>query len=232
MFHLTHISLAVPDFSTLSRRSSILSVALPKKNRKKTILVVDSTGAKVYGEGEWKVHKHGQSKHRTWRKIHIAIGEDGEIRAVDVTKNDNDDAAVVESILGQEEGRITALVGDGAYDTLKVYQSCLDKGIARILVPPRSSAKILHHGNKSAPAHPRDVNLRIIRKKGRSRWKEESGYHVRSTVEATMFRFKRIFGERLSAREWSRQVTEVRIRVALLNRMLYLGMPTTQKVLG
>lgn len=223
-------TLTAPDYSTLSRRGRYLLVKLPKKAKKKTIIVVDSTGAKVYGEGEWKVRQHGKSKRRKWKKIHIAIDEKGEVRAADVSDEGTTDADVVASLLGQEAATITAFHGDGGYDKRKVYEECHARQVRHVLIPPQHNAKIWQHGNRAAPPHPRDANLRAIRNGGRKRWKEESGYHLRSLIENTMFRFKTIFGDRVLSREDRRQVTELKLALAMLNRMFELGRPESYAV--
>jgi hypothetical protein len=83
LFAILNIHLPVPDHSTLSKRSKILQVELPRKTSASLNLVLDSTGLKIYGEGEWKVRKHGYSKHRSWRKLHLGSNPDnGEIQAV------------------------------------------------------------------------------------------------------------------------------------------------------
>jgi hypothetical protein len=230
VFRMTNMRLVVPDYSTLSRRSDGLTVLLTKRKKEKTILIVDGSGAKVFGEGEWKVRQHGYSKHRTWKKIHIAIDEDGEIRAEEMTGNDTHDSEVVGDLFFQEEAKIEAFAGDGAFDTRGVYTACQDRSVSRILIPPRHGAKIWQHGNLRADPHPRDENLRAIRKKGRAQWKIESGYHIRSGVENTFFRWKTIFGERLRSRVEARQRTEVRIVATALNRMLSLGMPDSYAI--
>ena len=80
------LDLGVPHDSTLSRRAAELAVDLARKSRGPLHLVLGSTGRKVYGEGEWKVRKHGYSRRRTWRKLHPAIdAETPEIQAVMVT---------------------------------------------------------------------------------------------------------------------------------------------------
>lgn len=225
VFRMTSVSLDVPDYSTLSRRSDGLTVLFTKRKKEKTILIVDGSGAKVFGEGEWKVRQHGASKRRTWKKIHIAIDEDGEIRAEEMTDNATHDSEVVKDLFLQEDATIEAFAGDGAFDTRSVYTACQDRNVSRILIPPRQGAKIWQHGNSSQPLHPRDVNLRAIRKKGRKLWKIESGYHIRSGVENTFFRWKTIFGDRLRSRVEARQHTEVRIMASALNHMFSLGMP-------
>lgn len=230
VFRMTSIPLDVPDYSTLSRRGDGLTVLLAKRKKEKTIIIVDGSGAKVFGEGEWKVRQHGYSKRRTWKKIHIAIDEDGEIRAEEMTDNDIHDSEVMKDLFQQEDAKIEAFAGDGAFDTQAVYTACQDRNVSRILIPPRHGAKIWRHGNCSAPSHPRDENLRAIRQMGRKQWKIESGYHIRSGVENTFFRWKTIFGDRLRSRVEARQRTEVRIVAAALNRMFSLGMPDSYVV--
>lgn len=230
VFRMTDVELIIPDYSTLSRRGDGLTVLLAKRKKEKTILVVDGSGAKVFGEGEWKVRQHGYSKRRTWKKIHIAIDEDGEIRAEELTSNDTHDSEVVKDLFQQEDAKIEAFAGDGAFDTQGVYTACQDRDISRILIPPRHGAKIWRHGNQHASPHPRDVNLRAIRRVGTKQWKIESGYHIRSGVENTFFRWKTIFGDRLRSRVEARQRTEVRIVAAALNHMFSLGMPDSYAV--
>lgn len=230
VFRMTNISLDVPDYSTLSRRADGLTVLLVKRKKEKTILIVDGSGAKVFGEGEWKVRQHGVSKRRTWKKIHIAVDEDGEIRAEEMTDNATHDSEVVDDLFSQEEANIEAFAGDGAFDTDGCYTACQNRNIPRILVPPRHGAKIWQHGNRHVSPHPRDENLRAIREKGRKRWKIDSGYHIRSGVENTFFRWKTIFGDRLRSRVEARQRTEVRIVAAALNRMFSLGIPDSYAI--
>ncbi|MCK4554535.1 IS5 family transposase [Candidatus Parcubacteria bacterium] len=231
LFKLMDIDLNVPDFSTLSRRSENIEINIPKNNNKENIVVaVDSSGLKVFGEGEWKVRKHGWSKHRTWRKMHLMVTPDGEIRAADLTENNITDADVVDDLFQQESADIDAFAGDGAYDKKKVYNACKKKEIKRILVPPQKNAKIIQHGNSKLLPHPRDENLREIKKTSRKKWKEKCGYHVRSLSETAMFRFKTIFGDKLNSRELNRQKTEFLISVSILNKMTGFGMPNSYAV--
>lgn len=232
IFKLTDIKLKVPDYSTLSRRSVNLKVKLPKKKTKKgkITIILDSSGLKVYGEGEWKVRQHGKSKRRTWRKIHLAITPDGEIKVAKLTENNISDDEAALDILDQEQAPIKAFAGDGAYDTRKVYDKCQEKQIKKILIPPQKNAKIWHHGNCKGLPHPRDENLRQIRKTSRRKWKERIGFHIRSLSETAVFRYKTIFGDRLNARGAQQQTTEVLISASILNRMLQLGMPESYAV--
>lgn len=232
IFRMMRINLPVPDHTTLSKRGKAVKVNLPKKSNPKLNIVMDSTGLKIYGEGEWKVRQHGVSQRRTWRKLHIGANpEDGEIQAVILTENSISDDAAAEVLLEQIEQEIEKFAADGAYDKRKVYD-CLNAhspGV-KILIPPRKNARIWKHGNTQAARLKRDENLRSIRKHGRKEWKKNSGYHVRSLSETVMFRLKTIFGDDLSARLLETQTTQALVRCAALNRMTHLGMPQSYKV--
>jgi hypothetical protein len=232
LFALMRVNLPVPDHSTLSKRGKELKVKLPKKTSQNLDIVMDSTGLKIYGEGEWKVRQHGVSKRRTWRKLHVGANpQDGEIQAVILTENSVSDDQVVAVLLEQIEQEIARFAADGAYDKRKVYDSLnAHSPDVDILIPPRKNARIWKHGNTKTQRLKRDKNLRSIRKHGRKEWKQESGYHVRSLAETTMFRLKTIFGNELSARLLETQTTQALVRCAALNRMTHLGMPQSYKV--
>src|SRR6266508_4734572 len=232
LFRMMKIDLPVPDHSTLSKRGKELKVNLPKKTSQSLNIVMDSTGLKIYGEGEWKVRMHGVSKRRTWRKLHVGANpEDGEIQAVLLTENKVSDDQAVEKLLGQIEQTILDFAADGAYDKCKVYDSLnTHSPEVTILIPPRKNARIWKHGNTKTQRLKRDENLRAIRKAGRKAWKKNSGYHVRSLAETTMFRLKTIFGNELSARLLETQTTQALVRCAALNQMTHLGMPQSYKV--
>jgi IS5 family transposase len=226
---LLGVKLPIPDYTTLNRRAKELKVQLATSEKGSVHLVLDSTGLKVYGEGEWKVRKHGYSKRRTWRKLHLAVDEaTGEIEAEVLTEARVDDAEVTAELLEQTRTTIEQMSADGAYDKEKVYQAAMDKKVANITVPPRRDA-VLWAETPTAP-HPRNTNLRRVWEGGRKAWKEENGYHRRSLAETAMFRFKTLFGDRLSAREQQRQKTEARIKCAALNRMTRLGMPQSYRL--
>ena len=229
---LLDADVGVPDYTTLCKRSAELAVALPiSPTAEAKHIVVDSTGLKIYGEGEWQVRQHGHSKRRTWRKLHLSVDENSqEIQALVLTEAGVDDAEAGQQLLADTPGEIEQVSGDGSYDKRKFYVACTTRQVKRIAIPPRRDAKIWQHGNcKQAPL-PRDENLRRIRQVGRKRWKLESDYHRRSLAETAMFRIKVIFGHSLSARTLTRQVTEAAIRAAALNRMTQLGMPDSYRV--
>lgn len=220
----------IPDYSVICRRQKSLKVKLNRISKGQRVhIVLDSTGLKVYGEGEWKVRQHGWGKHRTWQKLHVAIAPDStEVLAVELTSNAVHDSEVAEPLLNQIPDKIKTARGDGAYDKWKVYEPLAKRKI-RPIIPPQKNAKIKQHGNSNAPPLPRDETIRAIRKTSRQKWKERTGYYQRSKVETFMFRYKTTFGDRLMSREFENQVTEVRIGCKILNTMLSLGRPVSVK---
>lgn len=232
IFRLLKVALTVPDHSTISRRMAGVEVGLPLlKTNKARHLVCDSTGLKVYGEGEWKVRIHGISKRRMWRKLHLGIDQaTGEVVVAGASENSvSDDEMFVEMIQVVEE-EIEQVSADGAFDRKKVYQALEKHRIKRAAIPPRKGAKIWKHGNRKGERHIRDENLRGVRKHGKPKWKRQSGYHRRSLAETGVFRFKTIFGEKLQSRKQENQFQEMIIKCAALNRMTHLGMPESYKV--
>ena len=223
---MADLDLPVADYSTLCRRRKSLEVCLPRQSKDRSIhIVIDSTGMKVFGEGEWKVRQHGYSKRRTWRKLHIGVDETTqEIVAAVATTNNVSDGQVIEDLLDQVEEEIEQVSGDGSYDKRNCYEA-IKKRKARAAIPPRKDAKIWQHGNSNKEKLSRDENLRRIRKVGRKKWKRESKYHRRSLAETGVYRLKTIFGERVSARKFEGQGVQMLVRCAALNKMTHLGMP-------
>jgi len=232
IFRMMQIELCVPDHTTLSRRSKGLKVQLSKGKREKLDLVVDSTGLKVYGEGEWKMRKHGKSKRRTWRKLHLSVDpHSGEIETMLLSGAGMTDGEAAVVMLQDIEQPIETYSADGAYDKRKVYRNIMEHSAdCQINIPPQKKARIWQHGNCKAPPHPRDENLRYIRKHGRNAWKRDAHYHQRSLSETAMFRVKMIFGDHLSTRLMSTQCTQAAIRCQALNIMTQQGMPESYRV--
>jgi hypothetical protein len=223
---LMNAEIPIPDYTSLAKRASKLTIDLGVSNRKGPIdIVVDSTGLKVFGEGEWKMRTHGKSKRRTWRKLHLAVNPDTqEIEAEVLTENSGHDSDQVHELLEQIPNDIETFYGDGSYDKWKVYDELSTKG-SDAIVPPQHNAKIKQHGNSTAPPLPRDEAIRRIRGVGRRKWKEEVGYHCRSLAETAMFRIKTIFGGVLKNRALPNQQTEARLRCKILNKFTQRGMP-------
>lgn len=231
VFALMGLELPVPDHSTISRRMRKLQVSLPVVDTAHARhVVVDSTGIKVYGEGEWKVRQHGVSKRRTWLKLHLGVDEKtGEIVAAVVSTNDVTDSQALPDLLEQVTDEIEQVSADGAYDTENSYRT-IEKRRAKPVIPPRKNAVIHQHGNCKAPPRTRDQTLRSIRKHGRKIWKQQSGYHRRSISETTMFRHKNAFGGAVRSRSFDNQATELLCQCAILNRMIQLGKPVSVPV--
>ena len=153
------LQLPVPDYSTLSRRRKTLGVELlASLPTGRLHLVVDATGFKVYGEGEWKVRQYGYAKRRTWRKLHIGINEaTGEIIAALASSNDFRDDALLGDLLNQVPGEVTQVSGDGIYDSLKCYK-LLRQRRARAAIPPCRKAKL----SRKAELQERNANIERI----------------------------------------------------------------------
>jgi Transposase DDE domain len=232
VFGLMQVTLAVPDHSTLSRRGHTVQIQLPKRVRGPLHVVMDSSGLKVFGEGEWKVRQHGWSKRRTWRKMHLSVDAvSGEVQAAMLSTAGVSDAEMVEPMLTQMEEPITWVAADGAYDKRTVYARLHARAPdAEVAIPPRHNARIWQHGNTHAPPHSRDEVVRFMRMHGRAKWKEVSAYHQRSLAETAVFRFKTIFGDHLSTRLLATQATQFGARCRALNLMTHLGMPDSFKV--
>lgn len=221
LIELMKLDLEVPDYSTVCRRLKRISPKVERaiKSKKNIHLVIDSTGLKVYGEGEWKVRQHGSSKRRTWRKLHLAVDEaNSQIMAVVLTDNSFKDNQVFEDLIDGVDGEIEQASADGAYDSKNCYGKSMEEGI-NLVTPPRKGAVIKKHGNCSGPPNPRDLHLREIRKIGRKAWKEKNNYHRRSISETAMYRFKSVLGDKLFSREFERQANEAFIKCQILNRM-------------
>jgi hypothetical protein len=218
--------LPAPHYSTLSRRAAALDVKLPRLSKGPLHLAVDSTGVKLYGEGEWKVRLHGKEKRRTWRKLHLLLDHTThEAVAASMTEQYVLDRRELPRLLGEVEGEVAEVLGDGAYDFQGCYKAIHARG-ARSVIPPQARARI-----RSGPEFG-DRNAAVLRGRevGRDEWKKEAGYHRRSLAETAMMRLKTIFSDRLKAREWRRQETELRVRCAALNRMTSLGMPQSYAI--
>jgi hypothetical protein len=227
LVQLLEADVAIPDFTSLAKRAGKLKIALEVAPTSGPIdVVVDSTGLKVYGAGEWRRQAHQTPKRRTWRKLHLSINAaTQEIVAETLTSRSGDDAHQVPALLAQIEPPVTKLYADGAYDAWTLYDALT--GIEPV-IPPQRGAVIRRHGNCAGPRLPRDEAIRGMRRLGRKGWKRASGYYRRSLVETSMFRLKRCFGDRLKNKAFQNQRTEARLRCKLLNRFTQMGMPKSR----
>ena len=226
LLKLAAIDVKVPDFTSLAKRAANFDVTIRVAEAKGPIdIVVDSTGLKVFGEGEWKVRQHGAGKRRTWRKVHLAVDPNThEIVAALTTENSVHDVAAVKPLLKQIKEPVKSFRADGIYDTHGVYETLVNEKIDPI-IPPRSNARTAQHGNaRQEPSH-RDCAIRTVKKAGLRFWKKETGYHKRSLAETAMFRIKNTFGDRLKNRLIKNQITEVAIKCKMLNLFLAIAVP-------
>jgi hypothetical protein len=231
IMRLLAIGLPVPDHSTLNRRACGLPVqSRPRSGAGELHLIVDSTGLKLRGAGEWLFEKHGTSKRRSWRKLHIGIDADSyQIVVFDLTDKDVHDACHVEPLLEQVTDAPASYMGDGAYDRAHVLDAVLARNPAvRFIVPPCKGA-VLGSSARTAPAQ-RDLHIRSINEHGRMNWQKTSRYNRRSKVEAAISGYKRVIGDALRSRGDARRECEVKIAVKALNRMLELGRPVCVRI--
>src|SRR4051812_13243226 len=238
LMRLLGLTLPVPDHTTLSRRAATLEVPRPRSGSSPEAggeaapvhLLVDSTGLKLCGPGEWLVEKHGTKARRSWRKLHLGRDADtGQIVAATLTTHDVDDGSQVDPLLDQVDGPIASFIGDGAYDQDRVYASVAERHPeAAIIVPPRTTA-VPSATAETAPTQ-RDRHLHLIAEKGRMGWQKASGYNARARAEATIGRFKRVIGDGLRSHTEERRATEMDVAVQVLNRMLELGRPTYVRI--
>src|SRR3982751_1432306 len=229
---LLGLDLPVPDHTTLCRRAETLEVPRPRSshNAEPVHLLVDSTGLKLCGPGEWLVEKHGTKARRSWRKLHLGRDADtGQIVAATLTTHGGDDGSQVGPLLDQVDGPIASFIGDGAYDQDGVYASVAERHPeAAVVVPPRATA-VPSATAETAPTQ-RDRHLELIAEKGRMAWQKASGYTKRARAEAAIGRFKRVIGDGLRSHTDQRQATEMDVAVQVLNRMLELGRPESVRI--
>jgi hypothetical protein len=221
LLELMGLDLPVPDHTTLSRRARTLAVAPQARTAGGPVhLLVDSTGVKLSGPGEWLVEKHGTKRRRAWRKLHLGIdAKSGMIVASTLTSKEVDDAAELGALLAQVDDPLAAVVADGAYDQDRVYDDGAEHSAeAAVVVPPRATAVL----SASAETNPtqRDRHIQVIAEQGRMNWQKTSGYNARAGAEGAMSRYKRIIGDTLRSHTRPAQEVETRIAVNVLNRML------------
>jgi transposase len=228
---LLALDLTVPDHSTLSRRAKTLMLAPPMSAIRGSLhLLVDSTGVKLGGPGEWLIEKHGTQRRRAWRKLHLGVdAETGTIVASALTGKEVDDAAQLGPVLDQVKGPVLSVTADGAYDQDGVYAAVAERHPEAAVVPPRATA-VPSASAETAPT-PRDRHLQLIAERGRMRWQKASGYNDRALVEAAVSRYKRVIGGRLRSHAVPAQGVETRIAAKVLNRMFEFGRPDSVRVL-
>ena len=229
LFDLLGVETAVPSYATLCRRQGRLKPDLGAVGTGEPIhLVVDSTGLKAFGEGEWKTRKHGFGRRRGWKKLHLAVDAvNREIVATELTDNNVHDCEVFGRLLVSVEGEIERVGGDGAYDKWECRYRIAERG-AGAVVPPRADAAV--SGGETRAEQERDAAVEQIRENGAEHWREHSGYHQRSLAETAVFQIKTAFGPEIRANEIQNQIAEAVMKSKVLNKFIHQGMPDSVKI--
>ena len=229
---LMGLALPCPDHTTLSRRNATFESRrlVNRETQGPVDVIVDSTGLKVCGQGEWHTQKHGEKKQKRWKKLHIGADGQGQIIASTVTESHEQDPSHVPALLSQVERGIARFIGDGIYDQAPVYTAVEthDPG-AQVIIPPRKDA-VLSPSAMTTPSQ-RDQHLLVIEHEGRFAWKQTSGYYAQSQAENAFSRCKRTFGGGLRAKRDASQEREASLACQLLNRMLALGRPQSYAII-
>jgi len=214
-----------PHYTLFCKRGKEVAELLPKlSNRRPKEIVIDASGLKVYGEGEWKTYKHGREKKRRWIKVHVAVDpKTGECIAAKITDEKGADSTQLKDLLSQCPKGIKKAYADGAYDTKNCRGLMYRKGIEDI-IPPRKTGVLRRDqdlGNRN-----RAIKEILGLGGDYDLWKKLKGYGRRSLVETFFSRLKMLLGERLSSRKYVHQKIESLLRIFTLNKMAkasYLG---------
>src|SRR5450830_850390 len=219
--------ISIPDFSSISKRS----IELPRHVLSKAIqpgalVIVDSTGLKVYGKDKWHQEKHAVLARRTWRKLHLEVDENHQPLACELTTPEVGDPTAVADLLDQIDNPFETFIGDGACDTEAVSDAVVAKQCdAKIVVPTHETGVLSNTADTQ-----RDEHIREIKAHGRIAWQKKNGYGLRAHAELAMQRYKRIIGPAMKARKLPQQKTEAWIGASALNIMSNVGMPVSMKI--
>lgn len=237
----------IPDYSTIERRMGDLNIDLhiDKRRLKGDIsLMVDSTGYKIRGEGEWKIDKHGEGERAIFVKVHYAVDHKGEqilgLRVTISTRGDNLETpavlAEVSNNIGERMNDVTEVLGDGAYNTKALKKLIENDYNARLISPPKIKPKktvteqrIIKETGRQIYIGSNTADNQRCNDIGRAEWKNEIGYHKRSLVETNMFRLKSSFGDKLSCKTSKNQIAQIMIRAMILNIWTNKWMPKYTK---
>ena len=228
---LLNLELKTPDYTTISRRTKKLQVSRHRRaNRYPVTLCVDSTGIKIYGEQEWQEEKYALKARKSWRKLHIAVDENGYIASSELTTHNISDCATIGTLLEEIDSPIDTVLADGAYDQPSTYKALIahqnqhgNEIPIKAVVPPNLGFRA---------EMPDDSKLRLdnirLMEQGRKRWQKHTNYGRRAKAENAIYRYKSIIGNKLKSRTFLNQKTESKVAANILNIMTKLGMPDTK----
>lgn len=245
LFKMMGIS-GLPDYTTVSKKMNGIKVRYQSRvkhtanNDSGIVMLIDSSGFKVFGEGEWKVREHGTSKRRTWRETHIALDYEtrniiGFTNTSFHTHNNTQLKPLLEQVVYHNGCKVETVIGDGAYEAKNNYKLVAEFD-ASIIAPPQKNA-VYHYDLKDGrivdiPGHKeRNKIIRAIKRLGGlAEWKNEVGYHRKSLVENAFYRWKTIFGDHLKSRKDETQYIEQCLRAKIINKFNELGLPKYEMV--
>jgi Transposase DDE domain len=228
---LMGVTLPCPDHTTLSRRNATVAIRrqVDRAPQEAICLIVDRSGLKICGQGEWHRQKYGEKPPKRWKKLHLGVDAQGRIVASTLTESQEQDPSQVPALLSQVNHRIDRFVGDGIFDQAPVYTAIENHSPeAQVIVPPRKDA-VLSRQVLTAPTQ-RDQHVLTIESVGRFGWKRMSGNYAQAYAENVFARFKTTFGGGLRAKRDESQKREASLACQLLNRMLELGRPQSYPV--
>lgn len=235
----------MPNYATLSRRAAQLHIdILPFEyylyRREPIVFLVDSSGFKICGEGEWFRKKHGTHKPREWQETHVGVDYTSRLvlSFINTRNNVHDNTELIPLLMAADKNaglmgvnrKLDTIIGDGAYENHLNYHLAEDLQ-ATFIAPPAKNAtinvKIAHEQTTDVPGwEARNRVIEAIEKCGGiEKWKELVGYHRRSLVENTFFRVKSIFGDKMMNRTERNRCTEQALRFMILNHFTMLGLP-------
>lgn len=224
IFMLTGLPLTCPDYTTLSKRGRKLNLEflLDSKDTDFDYACLDSTGIQTYTGNEWLENKHGkQYIRRTWKKLHIATGNNGIITGAITTCHNKDDRSQVEELLRNVKTK--EVLGDPGYDGENISQMIRAKGMKPTIRPPNNLV------TKKAETE-RQHSAAYQQTKGYHAWRNKNKYGRRELVENTFFRFKSSFGSKFLSRDDDNMKNEMTIKCQLLNKMFEIGKPNSIRV--
>lgn len=231
IFSMMQLPIQCPDYSSLSKRLSSLGITIPRYKKMDApdetlaAIAIDATGLKRFGRDEWHQEKHKVSGKRSWLKLHIVVDDKHIIQAGLLTDRFVSDDSAIDNLIEQIDKDAKHITADGAYDKNPVYAKLSEKfNNAEIIIPPDSDAVY----SKDSHAQ-RNRNLQEIKTFGRMNWQRVRNYGKRNNSELAIQRYKKIIGNKLHARELSRQKDEAMIGCGILNKMSGLGMPISYR---
>jgi hypothetical protein len=218
------INITIPDFSSLAKCSvGLLRHKLAKGLEPGSVVIVDSTGLKVYSKDEWH---QGKNEVAARRKLHLAVDENHQIVACEFATSETGDPTAVPGLLDQIDTPFDTFIADGAYDGDPVSQAVLNQQpAAHVVVPPHKTAVCSATGDSQ-----RDHHIRVIDELGRIDLQKITGYSLLNYAELAMQRYKRIFGNTMKARKLPQQKEEAWVNYLALNLMTSLGKPVSVKI--